>query len=47
MPADSGKYTARISTPVVFIFDHLPNINATENQINTTGVLVNTVVFAG
>ena len=46
MPADSDKYTARISTPVVFIFDHLSNINAKENQINTAGVLVNTVVFA-
>jgi hypothetical protein len=34
------------STPVVFMSDHSPNIDTTENQINTAGVLPNTDVFA-
>ena len=34
------------TTPRVFILDHSPNINTTKGQINTTGVLFNTLVFA-
>ena len=30
----------------MFVSDHSPNINTTKNQINTTSVLSNTVVFA-
>ena len=42
----TAKTTVFTSTPVVFISDHSPNINTTKNQINTPGVLSNTIVFA-
>jgi len=39
------RKTGLKSAPVVFISDYSPDVFTTNNQINTTGVLVNTVVW--
>ena len=50
MSSKGREYIAKTrvlkTTPRVFILDHSPNINTTKGQINTTGVLFNTLVFA-